>query len=174
MATTVDLTSYQFLNNRDLFRKQLINLFLNEAPGTGKGGNTSKYDYIVKKFIGHDVFLRRPAQFNNGFDFTLNVSNINWNLTVAGGRATTRPSHGHILKDLEAKKNSNPIMYAGLLVEISNIYNCTPLLNANFQFTAGHSSELILECIKWLFAEQDVTYWNYSGRAMFYDSILLV
>lgn len=168
----VDLSNHQFPNNRDLFRKQLIGFFLNETPGTGKDVNTSKYQYIVKKINGHDVYLSRPAQFNNGFDFTLNVSNINFN--AGGGRATTRPTHKNILDDLLGKKNENPVLYASLLAEITNIYNCQPPKTTNFAFVSGYSSEIILECIKWLFAEQDVTYWNYSGRAMFYDGILSV
>jgi len=168
----VDLSNHQFPNNRDLFRKQLIGFFLNETPGTGKDVNTSKYQYIVKKIHGHDVYLSRPAQFNNGFDFTLNVSNINFN--AGGGRSTTRPTHKNILDDLLGKKNENPALYANLMTEITNIYNCQPPTTTSFAFVSGYSSEIILECIKWLFAEQDVTYWNYSGRAMFYDGILSV
>jgi len=164
----VDLSYHHFPNNRDLFRKELIGFFLNETPGTGKGTDTSKYKYIVRKISGHDVYLNRPAQFNNGFDFTLNVSNINFN---GGGKSTTRPTHKNILDDLLSKKSENPTLYSNFLSEIKNVYNCQTPTIINFQFVSGYSSEIILECIKWLFAEQDVTYWNYSGRAMFYDSI---
>src|SRR5690349_7738342 len=101
----VDLSNHQFPNNRVLLRKQIIGFFLDEAPGTGNGVNTSKYQYIIKRFSRHDVYLSRPAQFNNGFDFTLNVSNINFNTN--GGRATTRPTHQNILDDLLLKKNEN-------------------------------------------------------------------
>jgi hypothetical protein len=117
------------------------------------------------------VFLSRPAQFNNGFDFTLNVSGINFNV---GGRATTRPTHQNIVDDLLSKKVENLQLYNNLQVEIANIYNCQEPTTVNFPFTSGYSTEIILECIKWLFAEQDVTYWNYSGRAMFYNGILAV
>lgn len=168
----VDLSTHKFPNNRDLFRKEIIGFFLNETPGTGKGENTSKYQYIVKKIHGHVIYLSRPAQFNNGFDFTLNVSNINFN--TGGGRVTTRPTHQNILDDLAAKKNENLTLYNSLLVEIINIYKCQEPTTIIFAFSSGYSSEIILECIKWLFAEQDVTYWNYSGREMFYNSILSV
>lgn len=167
----VDLSNHQFPGNRDLLRKELIGFFLNETPGTGKGVNTSKYEYIVKRINGHQVYLSRPAQFNNGFDFTLNVSNINFN---SGGRATTRPTHQNILDDLLSKKTENSAVYTRLMAEITNIYNCQPPVTLSFPFINGYSSEIILECIKWLFAEQDVTYWNYSGRAMFYNGILAI
>ena len=168
----IDLRNHQFPNNRDLFRKQIIGFFLNETPGTGNGANASKYQYLVNTINGHDVYLSRPAQFNNGFDFTLNVSNINFN--TGGGRATTRPTHQNILDDLAAKKNENLALYNSMMAEITNIYNCQPPTTTTFAFTSGYPSEIILECIKWLFAEQDVTYWNYSGRAMFYTGILAV
>jgi hypothetical protein len=167
----VDLSTHQFANNRDLLRKEIIGFFLNEIPGTGKGLSTSKYRYIVKRINASEVFLSRPAQFNNGFDFTLNVSGINFNV---GGRATTRPTHQNILDDLISKKTENLQLYNNLQVEIANIYNCQEPTAVNFPFTSGYSTEIILECIKWLFAEQDVTYWNYSGRDMFYNSILAV
>ena len=32
-------------------------------------------------------------------------------------------------------------------------------------FTTGYSAEHILKVLKWLFIEQDIRYWNYSGRA---------
>lgn len=168
----VDLSNHQFPHDRNLFRKQLIGFFLNETPGTGRGVDTSKYQYIVKKIHGHDAYLSRPAQFNNGFDFTLNVSNINFN--NSGGRSTTRPTHKNILDDLSGKKNENPALYSKFLTEITNIYNCQPTKTIHFAFVHGYLCEIILECIKWLFVEQDVTYWNYSGRAMFYDSILYI
>jgi len=143
---------------------------LNETPGTGKNVNTSKYQYIVKRINGHELYLSRPAQFNNGFDFTLNVSNINFN--VRGLRTATRPTHQNILDDLLPKKTGYLALYTSMMAEITNIYNCHSPITVSFPFIIGYSSEIILECIKWLFAEQDVTCWNYSGRAMFYNAIL--
>lgn len=134
--------------------------------------NTSRYKYIVKRINCHEVYLIRPAQFNNGFDFTLNVSNINFN--ISGNRATTRPTHQNILDDLLLKKTENIVLFDNLMYEIANIFNCQNPAVTSFPFMNGYSSEIILECIKWLFAEQDVTYWNYSGRAMFYNSILAI
>ncbi|HWB24681.1 MAG TPA: hypothetical protein VG738_04335 [Chitinophagaceae bacterium] len=168
----IDLSNHSFPNDRALLRRELIEFFLNEAPGTGKGPNASKNQYIVKKIAVHDIYLNRPAQFNNGFDFTLNVSNINFN--SGNGRATTRPTHGNILDDLRLKKSENLQLFNSLLSEITNIYNCQNPSRVDFPFSNGYSASIVLECIKWLFVEQDVTYWHYSGRAMFYNSILAI
>lgn len=164
----VDLTEYKFENERSILRKEIINIFLNEVPGTGRGELTSRYNYVVMKKGNKEVYLKRPAQFNNGFDFTLNVSNLNFN---PEGRATTRPTHGNIIDDLTLKKQANEGLYNEMKVQIEKIYNCLNPDNVDFNFEVGIDSEILLECIKWLFVEQDVTYWNYSGRAMFYNGI---
>ena len=164
----VDLSRHKFKNDRFGLRSEIINIFLNEIPGKGKGEFTSKYNYIVMKKGDNEVYLKRPAQFNNGFDFTLNVSNFNFN---PSGRATTRPTHGNILDDLTLKKHLNTGLYDEMKIQIEKIYNCLNPDKVDFYFGVGIDSEILLECIKWLFVEQDITYWNYSGRGMFYSEI---
>lgn len=164
----IDITQINFSEDRSELRKQVINIFLDESPGTGRHVLTSKYRYITKTVDIHEVYLSRPAQFNNGFDFTLNVSNINFN---PGGRATTRPTHQNIYHDLQLKKHTDPDLYKELKLQIDRIYNCQHPNRTEFNFNVGLNAEILLECIKWLFIEQDVTYWNYSGRAMFYSGI---
>lgn len=170
---TIDITKLSPTLNRSALRKKIITIFLNEKPGTGKKELTSRYRYITKKLRnGNEVFLSRPANFNNGFDFTLNVSETNFNSNVKNKRATTRPTHGNIFSDLKKKKKENPKLYVKLIAQVHLLYNCQTPTKIHFNFKTGHSSELLLECIKWLFVEQDVTYWNYSGRAMFYSGII--
>lgn len=167
----IDWTNRTFTNDRDLFRKEVITAFLDERPGTGKGEETSKYEYTIKVVNNHRIFLKRPAQFNNGFDFTLHVEGINFN---PHGRATSRPTHENILTDLAEKKAASAEQYGNLLHEIENLFTCSPLTGYTFNFQIGLPIEILLECIKWLFIEQDITYWNYSGRSMLYQAILKV
>lgn len=170
--TEVDLINYRFPTTRNEFRKEIIKVFLDEIPGNGKGRLCSRYEYTVKVLKSNNrVILKRPAQFNNGFDFTLNVSGINFNAGIKDKRATQRPSHHHILTDLRLKKESDPVLYEKLIEQITKTYNCQCYSLLSTDFTFGYPSELILECLKWLFLEQDVTYWNYSGRAMLYNKI---
>lgn len=173
----INLTKKIFSSSRADFRKEIITEFLNEKPGTGKGALTSRYDYNVKILQdGREVYLRRPASLNNGLDFTLNVSDVNFNKGLLNDkgkikRASTRPTHDNILTDLKNKKTENNILYSSLVKQVDLIFKCQQPTQVNFAFTTGHSTELILECIKWLFVEQDVTYWNYSGRSMFNNAI---
>ena len=171
--TIIDLTTIKFSNNRAELRSQIINVFLKEAPGSGKNELTSRYRYITKKLNdGREVYLSRPANFNNGFDFTLNVSSTNFNAADANKRSSTRPTHSNIFDDLNKKYNENPELYNSLIEQVELIYQCKEPTLWHLDFKEGHPTELILECIKWLFVEQDVTYWNYSGRGMFYNGIV--
>jgi len=158
-------------NRRDL-RKTIVEWFLNEEPGTGKGENTSRYTYNVEKLSdGQVVFLRRPAWLKKGFDFTVNVNNTNFNINIVGKKATRMPSHNHILDDLRKKKDENINNYKRLLIEINKIYNCEQNIDYTIDFETGYASDLILKSLKWLFIEQDIRDWNYSGRVMLYEGI---
>lgn len=168
----VDLTNQNFSQNRSAIRKEIITIFLEEKPGKGKSEKISKYRYVTKILPdGREIYLNRPANFNNGFDFTLNVSHTNFNQHIKDKRASTRPTHGNIYDDLVEKRVEDTILYDELWNQIELIYSCKLPTNDKLNFKSGHSTELILECLKWLFIEQDVTYWNYSGRAMLYESI---
>lgn len=170
MNIEIDWVDKSFSNDRKKFRSEVIEGFLEEDAGTGKGNLATKYRYIVARFGANTIYLQRPAQFNNGFDFTLNVSGINFN---PNGRATTRPTHDNILTDLKQKKIENSLLYQQLKTEIDLIFNCQHN-NKNWnriQFSSGLNVPILLTCIKWLFLEQDVTYWNYSGRNMLFNAI---
>ena len=72
---------------------------------------------------------------------------------------------------MESKKASNPKTYKLLNAGINRVFNCEEpdlILNTMSipEFKTGKSIEMILKILKWLFAEQDVTYWNYTGRHM--------
>lgn len=84
------------------------------------------------------------------------------------------PSHSNIIKDLIDKKDHNSNEYQKVMNIINKLYNCEIVKEAeyrNIKFDIGHSIEAILKSIKWLFIEQDVTYWNWSGRAMLYSKL---
>lgn len=172
----IDLSNHNFSSNRESLRRELIGFFLDENPGEDRYELASRNRYIIKTIGNHTIYLQRPAQFNNGFDFTLNVSGINFNSGYFNDkgnqkRSTTRPSHQHIMDDLFSKKQENFQLYIALKVQIDRIFNCLNPEQVVFEFNTGYNSEIVLECLRWLFAEQDITYWHYSGRRMFYNAI---
>ena len=161
--------------NRNTLRSLIINEFLKEQPGTGKGPLTSKYRYDVEELSdGRKVYLIRPAYLNKGFDFVINVEGATF---LNGG---TVPKHADISSDIRTKlaalspdlqatfkqqmlELAEKIFYGIETDEIMDNYE----LEEEFNDLPGLDYEIILRVIKWFFIEQDVCYWNWSGRAMF-------
>ena len=154
---------------RNEVRERVITEFLKELPGTGNGENQSKYLYFVETLKdGNRIYLERPANLHNGFDFLINVENVNFSTT---NRIKYNPSHDNIFNDLKAKKTESPENYKKLYKLIEDVYNCKEIPDTNLKFKNGYSVDLILKVAKWFFIEQDIMYWNYSGRAMFMSGV---
>ena len=89
------------------------------------------------------------------------------------------PAHNFIISDLSLKKQSLSIhQWNALLVAIEIIYNCgnynSVLGYINNLPNIGLSYEVLLKLTRWLFIEQDITYWSGSGREMLYQGVLNV
>ncbi len=159
------------LGDRVTMRKNLIETFLQEEPGTGIENNASRYIYNVEQFGKYGIFLKRPTQLNKGFDFTVNIDG----LFFKKSRRYSNPSHQDIIDALTDCKFNYSQIYLSIAQKLQQIYYCEPVSlvpsGATFFDYAGneHPIEIILLAVKWLFMEQDCAYWNYSGRAMFYD-----
>jgi hypothetical protein len=159
--------------NRNALRKLVIDEFVKEKAGHGKADLTSEYKYIVETLQpGESVYLTRPATINKGFDFVIHVENH----TFMNNQ--DNPKHDDIFNDLREKKNSSPTAYAVLLNALTDVFNCkdpngiyTNYLQELSSLSHGLHPELILKVVKWLFIEQDIRYWNWSGRHMFMGGI---
>lgn len=157
--------SLRNFKTREQARKTLIQSFLNEKAGTGRKELASRHLYFVETLKdGRRIYLKRPASLNKGFDFEIWVKN--W----AQGR-DGRPSHKLILRDLRRKCKKNSRKYISLKRAIDGVYRCQEpdkLVHKfrRLRFKTGIGVELLLKVLKWMFIEQDMTYWNWSGRAM--------
>ena len=158
-------------------RREVINHFLNEQPGLGTGINASTNIYIVEQYGNYTVQLKRPATLNKGMDFTVEVSGFKFKYNTQ--RAHSNPSHNDIIYILQTYKYNNPNYYHYVEKIIKDFYNCVninlnrlgPLPPFTDYLGQQRPIETILYCIKWLFIEQDITYWNWSGRAMFFNTL---
>ncbi len=154
-------------------RMRVVNKFSEEEKGSGKNDLASRYTYYVETLNNGDrIYLRRPAFLHNGFDFCVCVENISFSTS---GRKRNAPKHQDILNDLIAKKNTEPTLYSTLYTYIKKNYQCQEITDAqllSLNFTSGRfSAEMIIKVLKWLFIEQDIRYWNYSGRDMLFSNI---
>lgn len=152
------------LNSRDSLRKKAVEMFLSEKGGYWKNGlkHVTRYKYFVEKIKdGRRVFLLRPTYLNKGIDFQVWVEKMD-------GKTDMRPSHQDVFKDLKIKMEENPNQIPILIKAIDRVWNCEEpdyvLKEIKVNFKKGFEVELLLKILKWLFIEQDITYWNYVGR----------
>jgi hypothetical protein len=159
--------------NRKNLRKLVIRQFIKEKAGQGKKEKTSRYKYFVEELCsGNRIYLTRPAYFNKGFDFVIHIENYKFS------NKKDYPKYKDIKKDLRKKKRNNIRSYYKLLEAIKEVFECKDPNDIYHKYRKrleipnfGLPSELILKVIKWLFIEQDITYWNWSGRNMFMQGV---
>lgn len=154
-------------------RERVVREFLNEESGTGNKELTSKYIYTVETLAnGQRLVLTRPAYLNKVFDFVIRVEGVNFG--EGKGRRRDNPTLMDIVQDLETKREANSTLYKQLFESIQQTFEChnvSPETYSNMNFQVGYPVELILKVIKWFFIEQDITYWNFSGRSMLMSKV---
>lgn len=170
MNHELELTVRQ-TGDRNSTRKLVVQAFLVEEPGGGKGTLTSRCRYNVETLRdGRRVYLTRPAWLKNGFDFLIHLEGT----VFANGH--DNPSHNDILGDLAAKHGADPQSYRRLHEALRRVHPCEDPENilgeyADVSFGSGLPVGAILKTVKWFFIEQDIRYWNYSGRNMLMSGI---
>ena len=152
--------------SRNEVRMRVVDALAAETPGTGNGEDASKYIYYVETLNSGDrVYLQRPANLHNGFDFMYALKTPT--MLCRGSEEGTSPSTKTWLW-IYKQKAENEEMYAvhGLL---RRVFECEDVSDDEMDsnpFSTGLPVDHILKAIKWLFIEQDIRYWNYSGRNM--------
>lgn len=159
---------------RNEVRMRVVNVLSIEKPGTGSGDLASRYTYYVETISdGNRIYLRRPANLHNGFDFLVCIEN--YNFSDEGKRNRNYPKHEDIVKDLLLKKRESIDLYKKLFSLIEDTYYCRrDVTGSDFnelKFNEGYPADFILKSLKWLFIEQDIRYWNYSGRGMLWEGL---
>jgi hypothetical protein len=130
----------------------------------------SRYRYNVETCSdGKKVYLLRPTWLNKGLDFQINLEGFK-------SKSNEAPKHDDLTGDLEKKKKESPEKYKKLRAAIDEVYGCEEPDEAlkkqgNPSFKSGMPADAVLKLLKWLFIEQDLTYWNNSGRRMFMNAI---
>ena len=169
---TIDTSN---LNSRADIVKYIYKLFSEEIPGTP--GESSYYTYYVETiYNGNRIYLRRPAPLNKGVDFTVNAERYTF---LSGRRNLHNPKHDHIFDILSSYKSENQADYSSVISPlIGKIFRVEGVSNQEYYAafsvfaSADYPADLTLKLLKWLFIEQDVTYWNRSGRYMLMSGLI--
>ena len=154
------------INSRNELRKYVVLKFMEEMAGKGTGELATRYRYNVETFKdGRKLYLIRPAFKKVGFDFQI------WMENWANSNKDKMPRHEDIVQDLQKKKQENEKYFNILYDAINKIFICEDddrILNRikikKVSFSKGEKTEVLLKILKWMFIEQDIRYWNYSGR----------
>ncbi len=163
------LTNIEFsvagCTTRQQLREKVVSVFLLEVPGEGTGDLASCYNYYVENLAdGRRIFLTRPEWPYYPLDFVVRVEDTDFG---SEGYPRNNPKHADILEDLRAKRSQTPGRYRELYGLVERVFRCedVPVEEVNLvKFDYGHPADLILMVLKWMFIEQDIAYWNYSGR----------
>jgi len=168
-SQNINLLTIESYATRSAIRQFLLLTWSHETINT-------KYRYFVETLNNGDrIYLERPGRLNKGCDFVIYIENqYLWN-----NGNDKPPSHDFIFNDLNLKKQSlNIQQWNDLLVAIEIIYNCgnynSVLIYTNNLPNIGLNYEVLLKLMRWLFIEQDITYWSGSGREMLYQGVLNV
>ncbi len=87
------------------------------------------------------------------------------------------PSHADVIDDLRRKCEEAPELREQLFAAVVDIYDCIEpdeVLKKRPQLqeaSVGLEMGKLLKIIKWLFIEQDLTYWLQTGRNMLMSAI---
>lgn len=158
-------------NSRDALRRAIVEAILAEKKGYWEGTTqvVTKYRYDVERLNdGRVIYLLRPTFLNKGIDFQVWVERFD-------GSTDARPSHPGIIGDLKGKRDERPGDWPRLFSAVERVWNCESpdrvLESCGLKYESGLDLELVFKSLKWLFIEQDVTYWNYDGRMMLLSAI---
>ncbi|WP_423909444.1 hypothetical protein [Candidatus Spongiihabitans sp.] len=150
------------LNTRIDIRKFILNEWGKEAVG-------KKYRYFVEVLDnGKHIYLERPASLNKGCDFKILIED----LFLYKNGYDRPPSHTDLIDDLmDKKKLLDSQTWSHLIRSIEAVHqiisyempsDCKNKINN----LGTMSVEQIQLLCKWLFIEQDITYWSGDGRDM--------
>lgn len=123
---------------------------------------------LLTYIIGFDFLISLKKN-----DVSVNFSEEKLDKNGKTKRKTASPGFDDVYADLEIKKQENVNKFQKIIPIIYEIYDCNDIdiakISKNIHFDKGLPIEVVFKLIKWLFIEQDLRYWNYSGRATFLE-----
>ncbi len=126
--------------------------------------HTYRYD-VETLSDGSMIYLTRPTRLNKGADFVVCCEGFT---RYKNGRDRP-PKHGDLDSALAALVAASPAHRVEILTALRRIWECSDsaaVVSALALYATNVAAERALLLAKWLFIEQDVTYWTESGRHM--------
>ena len=148
--------------SREETRKKVLEAWIKEDAGAGQ----YRYDVEICR-DGSRIYLLRPGRLNKGCDFVIVSENY---LKFKNGNDKP-PQHKDVFELLNSFCSGNRLIADAMKQVIRKVYNCAKPDEALAEFPALQNlsncvAERSIKLIKWMWIEQDVTYWTGQGRAM--------
>lgn len=158
------LTFHISSEDRAEVRRQLVRRWLRELPGTGELKHTYRYD-VEQLRDRSRIYLTRPTRLNKGMDFVIYCENFTkWK------KGTSRPpSHGDLFGEIQSICGRSHRHSLEVRRALGRIWNCEDpdKVAASLRLLRDDvQAERALKLGRWMFIEQDLTYWTESGRWM--------
>lgn len=153
--------------NRQQIRSKILQTWDAETSGSGE------YRYNVEKCKdGSSIYLLRPARLNKGCDFAIVSENF---LKFKNGNDKP-PKHEDVFELIRSLLRPDPSLKVAFIAAAQRIYdseNIDEVLSAypTLSAVSGCGVERALKLLKWMWIEQDITYWTKTGRQMLKDAL---
>ena len=150
-------------------RREVFEWWLSEDPGDLVHRRTYRYD-VEELADGSKIYLTPPTRLNKGADFIVYSENY---LRFKNGNDRP-PKQAEVVEELKALAKFSGAHAIELLTSIRRIWDCEhseEVLADLRRFKGNLNAQRSLLLVKWLFIEQDVTYWTDSGRWMLREGI---
>ncbi|MGO9529018.1 MAG: hypothetical protein ACLP0A_15755 [Verrucomicrobiia bacterium] len=157
------------LTDRARIRDEMLGYWMREKPG-GKDVVT-RYRYNVERLAdGSRMYLMRPAYLNKGCDFIIYCEGF---LKYKNGNDKP-PRQDTLFTELGKLTGLSGTHKREILGAVRRVWECEnvdDVLSGLARFSGNVDAERLLKLAMWLFIEQDVTYWSYTGRSMLRSGI---
>ena len=153
--------------SREKIREKVLQTWMEERPGIGQ------YRYDVEKCRdGSGIYLLRPASLNKGCDFVIVSESY---LKFQNGNDKP-PKHSDVFELILSAVGNNGDKGAAFYDAAREVYGCkspdTVLSKHDIlRDDPNCNFERALKLLKWMWIEQDITYWTRQGRQMLWDSL---
>jgi hypothetical protein len=148
--------------NRAQIRSKLLKVWESELPGSGQ------YRYNVEQCADDSkIYLLRPANLNKGCDFKI----ISENFKKWKNGNDKAPKHDDVFELIRNVLSEDLSLKDDIVSTLESIYNCKNTCDVFFEYprllaTQECKAERALKLLKWMWIEQDITYWTGEGRQM--------
>lgn len=152
--------------SREGIRKKILETWIQEDPATGQ----HRYDVETCR-DGSGIYLLRPAYLNKGCDFVIVSEKF---VRFKNGKDRP-PNFDDVFNLIESFCRGNSTMIEMMQSASKEVYGCAKpddvIDSSPLKAVANCAAERALKLLKWMWIEQDVTYWTQQGRTMLWGGL---